>query len=178
MLADLQAEYTSHVKQRRLAWGFSFAYLLMIVAVNVGFAYLPVIHTLLGPVPLMAFFVGLVFILRDYAQRYAGHNVLIVMWLGLGLSVVLADPMIAFASGLAFIVSELADWGVYTVTKKPFQHRVLISSAIAVPLDSLCFLWGIGMASWGGILAMSLSKFAASLLLYSVYHTMEASNDR
>lgn len=48
---------------------FIIAYLLMVVFVNLGFSYLPIVTTPLGPVPLMAFFVGCVFVLRDYAQR-------------------------------------------------------------------------------------------------------------
>jgi len=175
----MSAEEMATISANRIrAYAAASLYLLTILFVNIAFTKLPVVHTPLGIVPTMAFFVGLVFIMRDYTQRYAGHYVLIAMWLGLALSVVLADPRIALVSGAAFIVSELIDWAVYTVTKKPFQHRVLISSAIAIPVDSALFLFGIGMGNPGSIIAMSLSKFAASLLLYFIYQTMEGRNAR
>lgn len=153
-------------------------YLLSIVGVNMGFEHLPIIETKLGPVPAMAFFVGLVFIFRDYAQRYAGHWVLLAMGLGVVLSAAMANPAIAMASAAAFTVGELVDWAVYSATRKPFHQRMIISSACAVPIDSSVFLLGIGVASFGSIAVMSLSKFAVSLVLYSIYKAMEAEDAR
>lgn len=148
---------------------FIIAYLAMVVFVNLGFSYLPTLGTPLGPVPAMAFFVGLVFVLRDYAQRAAGHHVLWAILVACGVSWVLGDPVVVYASVASFAVSELLDYAIFTITKKPFHQRVAISSLIAVPVDSALFLTLIGYASWGSILAMSLSKFAASAILYAVY---------
>lgn len=148
---------------------FIVAYLAMVVFVNLGFSYLPTLGTPLGPIPAMAFFVGLVFVLRDYAQRAAGHHVLWAILVACGISWVLGDPVVVYASVASFAVSELLDYAIFTITKKPFHQRVAISSLIAVPVDSALFLTLIGYASWGSILAMSLSKFAASAILYAVY---------
>ena len=148
---------------------FIIAYLAMVVFVNLGFSYLPTLGTPLGPIPAMAFFVGLVFVLRDYAQRAAGHHVLWAILVACGISWVLGDPVVVYASVASFAVSELLDYAIFTITKKPFHQRVAISSLIAVPVDSALFLTLIGYASWGSILAMSLSKFAASAILYAVY---------
>lgn len=148
---------------------FIIAYLAMVVFVNLGFSYLPTLGTPLGPIPAMAFFVGLVFVLRDYAQRAAGHHVLWAIFVACGISWVLGDPVVVYASVASFAVSELLDYAIFTITKKPFHQRVAISSLIAVPVDSALFLTLIGYASWGSILAMSLSKFAASAILYAVY---------
>jgi len=148
---------------------FIIAYLAMVVFVNLGFSYLPTLGTPLGPIPAMAFFVGLVFVLRDYAQRAAGHHVLWAILGACGISWVLGDPVVVYASVASFAVSELLDYAIFTITKKPFHQRVAISSLIAVPVDSALFLTLIGYASWGSILAMSLSKFAASAILYAVY---------
>ena len=63
----------------------------------------------------------------------------------------------------------MLDYAIFTITKKPFHQRVAISSLVAVPVDSALFLTLIGYASWGSILAMSLSKFAASAILYAAY---------
>ena len=35
----------------------------------------------------------------------------------------------------------MADWGVFSFTRKPLQHRILLSSLISIPLDSLAFLY-------------------------------------
>lgn len=148
---------------------FIIAYLAMVVFVNLGFSYLPTLGTPLGPIPAMAFFVGLVFVLRDYAQRAAGHHVLWAILVACGISWVLGDPVVVYASVASFAVSELLDYAIFTITKKPFHQRVAISSLIAVPVDSALFLTLIGYASWGSILAMSLSKFAASAILYVAY---------
>ena len=148
---------------------FILAYLAMVVFVNLGFSYLPTLSTPLGPVPAMALFVGLVFVLRDYAQRAAGHHVLWAIFVACGISWVLGDPVVVYASVASFAVSELLDYAIFTITKKPFHQRVAISSLIAVPVDSALFLTLIGYASWGSIIAMSLSKFAASAVLYVIY---------
>lgn len=55
---------------------FIVAYLAAITFVNLGFSYLPMLNTPLGVVPMMAFFVGIIFVLRDYAQRNAGKGVI------------------------------------------------------------------------------------------------------
>lgn len=149
------------------------AYLVMIVFVNLGFSYLPMLDTPLGLVPSMAFFVGLVFILRDYAQRAAGHHVLWAIGLGCVISWLLGDPRVVYASVASFAVSELLDYLIFTITKKPFHQRVLISSAVAVPVDSFIFLGMIGFMNPGSIVAMSISKFAASGILWIVYEAQK-----
>ena len=57
-----------------------------------------------------------IFILRDFAQREIGHKVLGAMAVGAVLSYFMADPFVAFASVVAFMISELVDWVVYTFT--------------------------------------------------------------
>lgn len=148
---------------------YIFAYLALIVFVNLGFSYLPTIPTVLGNVPAMAFFVGGVFVLRDYAQRNAGHHVLWAMAVGCVIAYAFGDPHVVYASVAAFAISELADWLLFTITKKPFYKRVMISSIIAVPLDSIVFLWLIGVVNPAAMAAMTLSKLAASVILYLAY---------
>jgi uncharacterized PurR-regulated membrane protein YhhQ (DUF165 family) len=92
---------------------FTILYIITMVLVNVGFEYVPLIKmTWLGSeekYPPMALVVGLVFILRDYAQREIGHKVLGAMAIGGVLSYVMASPFVALASVVAFVVSELVD---------------------------------------------------------------------
>ena len=98
---------------------YTFFYILSIVLVNIGFIYVPMIPLLGQMFPPMTLIVGLVFILRDFAQREVGHGVLIAMGIGAVLSYIMADPFIAIASVVAFGISELVDWAVYTYTKRP-----------------------------------------------------------
>lgn len=145
-------------------------YLFTIVAVNLGFSYLPFLDTPLGQVPLMSLFVGIVFVLRDYCQRAVGHKVLYAMIAGCVLSWIFGNPQVVVASVAAFAASELVDFLVYTYTKKPFHQRIFISSLCSVPTDSIVFLLLIGVVNPAAMLGMSLSKFVASAIVWSMYH--------
>jgi uncharacterized PurR-regulated membrane protein YhhQ (DUF165 family) len=83
-----------------------------------------------------------------------------------GLSYVMADPFVAAASVAAFLISEFADWAVYSFTGRPFAQRVLLSSAVGTPLDSIVFLGMIGHLSMVGVAAMTLSKMLGALAVW------------
>lgn len=89
---------------------------------------------------------GLVFVLRDFVQREMGHKVLILMGVAIAWSFYYAWPVIAIASGLAFAISEFADWLLFTFTKYRLSTRIVLSSALAVPLDTTVFLYGAALA--------------------------------
>lgn len=150
---------------------FSLAYLAAILGANLGFSYLPMIALpggqMLAP---MSFVVGAVFVLRDLAQRELGHKVLLVMGVGLAASYIMADPFVAIASAVAFAISELADWLVYTLTKKPLAQRILFSSLIGTPVDSAVFMLVAGFFSLPGLLIMTTSKMFAALAVYAYYN--------
>lgn len=93
-------------------------------------------------VPAGTYCAGLALGLRDALQDRAG-----VLWVlaaivsGAGLSFVLADYRIAAASGVAFLLSELADLGVYTPLRRAgWRRAVLASNAIGAVVDTLIFL--------------------------------------
>ncbi|AIM40605.1 hypothetical protein [Vibrio phage VpKK5] len=154
---------------------FVILYFLVVVLVNIGFSVFPPVELpIIGVVPPVAFAVGLVFVLRDYAQRHVGHKVFWAMTLATVASFLLADPTIAIASAIAFFVGEVIDWLVYTVTKKPFHSRVLISSAIAVPIDTFIFLNMIDFYTVGVMAAMVFSKLVASLIVWISYEIDKA----
>ena len=87
--------------------------------------------------------IGLAFVLRDLVQRRLGAKVsLFAVAVGAFLSAWLAPPAIVMASAAAFLLSELADFAVYT----PLQSRglvlaVLASSLVGLVADSILFLW-------------------------------------
>ena len=143
-------------------------YIALVVAVNYGFIVVPLIPLPTGEMfPPMSFAVGLVFVVRDYAQRAVGHWVIAAMLAAGVLSWWMADPFVALASVAAFAVSELADWAVYSwTTKKPLAQRILYSSLISTPLDSAVFLGIIGHLSWSGVIAMTLAKLVGAAFVW------------
>lgn len=144
-------------------------YVITVVLINIGFSYVPMIETPIGWLSPMAVVVGLVFVIRDYAQRAAGHYVLAAMALATLLSYLLADPFVAIASAAAFASSELADWLIYTATKKPFHKRVLYSSIISAPIDTAVFLFGISGFTLGTFMLMVGSKLVAAVVVWGMY---------
>jgi queuosine precursor transporter len=138
---------------------FSIAYLVSVVLINIGFVHVPLIHGW----PPMSLAVGLVFVLRDFAQREVGHRVIGLMLIGAALSYVMASPEVAVASCAAYLAGELVDWLVYTFAPWPLSQRVLASSLLGTPIDSAVFLGMLGFLSWPGLLLMTASKMLGAL---------------
>ena len=145
---------------------YSLAYVVSILIVNIGFVYIPPVPLLGEMFPPMSLVVGLIFILRDFAQREIGHKVLIAMGIGAVLSYFMADPFVAVASVVAFAISELVDWGVYTFTKRPLKDRILLSSALGTPVDSAVFLLILGFFSPLGFLLMTVAKMLSAIIVW------------
>lgn len=142
-------------------------YIALIVLVNYAFSVLPMVQLPGGAMlPVATFLVGVIFVARDFAQREIGHWVIAAMLFAGALSYYLADPYVAIASVCAFLVSEFADWAVYSFTGKPLHQRILYSSAVGTPLDSAVFLYGIGHFSIVGVLAMTAAKMVAALVVW------------
>jgi uncharacterized PurR-regulated membrane protein YhhQ (DUF165 family) len=142
-------------------------YVALIVAVNYGFTVVPLVTLPDGTMwPPMSLAVGFIFVVRDFAQREIGHKVLLAMLVGAALSYVMAAPYVAIASAAAFLVSELVDWLIYSVTKRPLSQRILYSSLLATPIDSAVFLYGIGAFSTVGVLIMTASKLVGALIVW------------
>jgi hypothetical protein len=89
---------------------------------------------------------GMVFVVRDFVQREMGHRVLILMALAIGWSFYYSMPQIALASGIAFAISETADWILFTFTRYRLSTRIWLSSALAAPVDTTVFLFGADLA--------------------------------
>lgn len=157
---------------------YAFAYVALIIAVNIGFSYVPMFMTPIGLVSPMAIVVGGIFVLRDFAQRQIGHKVIFFMIAGLVLSFILADPSVATASAIAFAVSEGMDWLLYTITKRPFKDRVLLSSAVSTPVDTAVFLGLISGLTLGTFCLMVLSKMVAAAAVWLYYRNDDNGGDR
>lgn len=150
-----------------MAYRFTVLYVALIVLVNWMFTVLPLIDMPTGEKwPPASLIVGLIFVARDYAQREVGHKVIIAMLAAGAISYYMADPFVAAASVSAFLISEFADWAVYSFTKRPFAQRVLLSSALGTPLDSVVFLAMIGHLSVSGVVAMTASKMLGAVVVW------------
>ena len=137
-------------------------YVVSIVAVNWLFTVIPPI----GIWQPTSVIVGLTFIFRDLAQRKIGHWVLPVMLVGGAISYVMADPFVAIASVSAFLISEGVDWVVYTFTKRPLKDRILWSSAVGTPIDSIVFTAMIGILSPLNVVVMTVSKMIGAVVVW------------
>ena len=86
--------------------------------------------------------VGAALVLRDVVQRCLGPVwALLAIAAGTALSTLIAPPALLVASSAAFLLSELADFAVYT----PLQRRGLVlavvaSSLVGLAVDSVVFL--------------------------------------
>jgi uncharacterized PurR-regulated membrane protein YhhQ (DUF165 family) len=105
-----------------------------------GPCLIPVAPGLMAPSGVLM--VGFALVLRDLVQRSFGPLVgLAAILIGTAASSLVAPPDLVIASGVAFLLSELADFAVYT----PLQRRglvlaVLASSAVGLVVDSVVFL--------------------------------------
>ena len=134
-----------------------------------GPCLIPVAPGLLAPSGVIV--AGLAFVLRDLVQRRLGL-VWTIMAIAFGaiLSVLVAPPALVFASVVAFLVSELADLGVYT----PLQRRGLVlavvaSSLVGLILDTLIFLqlaFGSTELMWGQIVGKGWMVLVAIPFIY------------
>jgi queuosine precursor transporter len=111
------------------------------VCVPQGPCLIPVAPGLMAPSAVLM--VGAALVLRDLVQRRLGA------WLAAGAIVVgaaisafLASPALVIASATAFLISEFADFAIYTpLARRRFVMAVLASSAVGLVVDSLVFLW-------------------------------------
>src|SRR3954454_22033793 len=69
--------------------------------------------------PAAVYFAGLAFTLRDLVQRTLNKSAVVFAIVAGAICSAFVSPHLAFASGAAFLVSELCDFAVYT----PLQHR-------------------------------------------------------
>ncbi len=83
--------------------------------------------------------IGLALVLRDLVQRRLGTVYgLFAVAVGTVLSALLAPPSLVIASAVAFLLSELADFAVYTpLQARGFVKAVLLSSLVGLVADSV-----------------------------------------
>lgn len=151
------------------------AYIAAVVAINWLFVVVPMVPVLGTVFPPVMLIVGFVFVFRDFAQREIGHWVIIAMLVAGGISYFMSAPIVAVASVTAFLISEAIDWAVYTFTHKSLSQRILYSSLIAVPVDTVVFLQMVGFFDWMTVALVSAAKMLGALVFWVVLKQREKS---
>jgi len=87
--------------------------------------------------------IGIALVLRDLVQRRLGVGVAVgAILAGAALSALVAPPALVVASAAAFLLSELADFAVYTpLARRRLILAVVASSLVGLVVDSIVFLW-------------------------------------
>lgn len=114
--------------------------------------------------------VGLALVLRDAVQMAAGWRWgLGAIAVGAALSWWVAPPALVVASVAAFVLSELADFAVYTpLARKRLLTALVASGLVGAAVDSAAFLWlAFGSLDYiaGQIVGKGWAVLAASLLI-------------
>jgi uncharacterized PurR-regulated membrane protein YhhQ (DUF165 family) len=106
-----------------------------------GPCLVPVAPGLLAPSGVLM--IGAALVLRDLVQRRLGAGISAVAVLaGAAISALLAPPSLVVASGAAFLLSEFADYAVYTpLARRRLVTAVVASSLVGLVVDSIVFLW-------------------------------------
>ena len=149
------------------------SYIAAIVLVNWLFESVAPVATPIGDFRLAAVVVGIVLVLRDYAQREVGHKILLATLAAGVVTWYMTTPFLALASVTAFFISEMADWAIFSFTRRPLQSRILISSLVSVPLDSLAFLYLAGFLSWPVFATQVVSKAVGVLIVWFLLRARE-----
>ncbi|HZD89063.1 MAG TPA: VUT family protein [Pseudolabrys sp.] len=106
-----------------------------------GPCVLPVAPGILAPSGVLM--IGAALVLRDLVQRRLGSAFgIAAILVGAVISAALAPRALVIASTAAFLLSEFADFAVYTpLARRRLVLAVLASSAVGLIVDSVIFLW-------------------------------------
>ena len=111
--------------------------------------------------------IGLALALRDYVQEKAGRNpTLIAIGIGIGLSYIV-NPAVATASAVAFGISEIIDFAIYSRIRRHNKPAAIATSGfIGGIIDSLIFLkiaFGSTMFWQGQVIGKTIVAVLAAL---------------
>jgi hypothetical protein len=140
--------------------GTAILYVGIVVLLNVNFSHSPDLDWL------WSLLVGSVLVMRDYTQRVWGNWCLALMAVAAILSYAFGSHEVALASAAAFAISETADWATYTIIRRPFADRVLLSTAVSAPVDSTAFLLLAGIFTWPLLIVGVTSKCSAGVIVW------------
>lgn len=154
-------------------------YVATILAANWAlqtFGVIPIGFGLLAPAGVL--FAGLAFTLRDLVQERLGKGwAVVAIVAGAALSW-FVSPAFAVASGAAFLVSELADFCVYTpIRERHWLWAVTLSNTVGLVIDSALFLW-LAFGSLDFLAGQIVGKLYMTVLAVVVLWAWRASRQR
>ncbi len=147
------------------------------VCVSNGPCLVPVAPGIMAPSGVIM--VGAALVLRDLVQRRLGVEFGIgAIIAGAALSAGLAPGPLVLASAAAFLLSEFADFAVYTpLARRRLVAAVVVSSIIGLIVDSIVFLW-LAFGSLDFLLGQIIGKLWMVLLAVPLVAWMRRRDDR
>lgn len=144
------------------------AFLTLVVTANVltaRYGLVPVGFGLMATAGTWA--AGLTFLARDWVHDLTERTaVFACIFAGAGLSCFLAGPRLAFASGVAFAISEIADLLVYQpLRRRGWVRAVVASNIVGSVVDTVVFLALAGFPIWLALPGQMLAKTTATLVV-------------
>lgn len=123
---------------------------------------------------------GATFVLRDLLQDTAGKRAtLAVIAVGAVLSFAVADPFIALASAVAFLLAELADLSVYTPLRKRGYIRAAVASNVVGSLvDTVAFLAIAGFAIQEALAGQMVGKLMVTAVVIAAVAAFRFARNR
>jgi uncharacterized PurR-regulated membrane protein YhhQ (DUF165 family) len=122
--------------------------------------------------PAAVYFAGLAFTLRDLVQHTLNKRAVVVAILVGAICSAFVSPHLAFASGTAFLVSELCDFAVYTpLARRRPLWAVVASNTVGATVDSLIFLsiaFGSLALFWGQLVGKTWVTLATLVVLLAL----------
>jgi hypothetical protein len=111
------------------------------VCVPNGLCLIPVAPGIMAPSGVLM--IGAALVLRDLVQRRLGIEFgLAAIVAGAVISALIAPASLVFASATAFLLSEFADFAIYTpLARRRLVAAVVASSVAGLIIDSIVFLW-------------------------------------
>jgi len=147
------------------------------VCVPKGPCLVPVAPGVMAPSGVLM--VGAALVLRDLVQRRLGVEFGIgAIIAGAALSAGLAPPSLVLASATAFLLSEFADFAVYTpLARRRLVAAVVASSVAGLIVDSIVFLW-LAFGSLDFLFGQILGKLWMVLLAFPFVAWMRRRDER
>jgi hypothetical protein len=152
------------------------AYIATVAAANwltARYGFVPVGFGLMATAGTYA--IGCAFVFRILIQEAFGSDLrgrvvmLAAILAGAGLSWVLANPALAVASGVTFLISETADWAIYTPLRTHGWARAAIAgNGAGAVVDTFLFLWLAGFPILAAVPGQLVGKAYATVIYLGI----------
>lgn len=135
------------MSNRRIGLAAAASYVGAVLAANWATAHLGFVPVGFGLAATAGTYAaGATFLIRDIVQDALGRfAVLAAVLAGAALSAAVSPAQLALASGITFLLSEAADFAVYTpLRRRSWMRAALASNIVGLIVDSFLFLWLAG----------------------------------